>query len=218
MPCSASTSATVWAPVCTGVAAAPASDSDDGAQRVGGDGEAVQRDLPGPIGGQRERRRILAELDAGPVRRCRPSSRSSRCWPLMVRVSRRPRSRAICEPSEICVSAAGASTSCSPACRPAEDSAPVHRPGQGGDLALLAVDGDGHVLGHRGGGAAADARAGRWWRPRRPARPCGAGRAADAGGDGAVPTAVRDLGAVAIGRRSVCDVLLIDVSSAVCRR
>ena len=53
---------------------------------------------------------------------------TSRSAPLMVRLSRRPRSRAICEPSSIWVPAAGARMSWSPACSPAEDSAPSTEP------------------------------------------------------------------------------------------
>ena len=129
MPWSASTSATVSG---TGL-------HDDG----GGAGAPTARrsatrwpSRPGRrAGSRRERsadrcqcRRVLAELQQGLVRRCPPWSTRRARAPLMVRVSRRPRSRAICEPSAIWVSAAGARTSWSPACSPAEDSAPSTEP------------------------------------------------------------------------------------------
>ena len=127
MFCAASRSATVSAPVCTATAAAPLSDSD-----------TVCRSLAvtvRPVSGiSRERSADSCSVFGSSPSCCRASStvsavvQTSRCWPLIVRVSSRARSSAICAPSAIWVSAAGASTSCAPVCSPAEDSAPCTDP------------------------------------------------------------------------------------------
>ena len=128
MPWSASTSATVAAPVCT---------ETGGGAGVGQPKRCAARwrSRPARRAGSPGSGRRTAPRRSGPGRVARSASstvsavvQTSRCWPLMVRVSSRARSSAICEPSAIWVSAAGATTSCSPVCSPAEDSAPSTDP------------------------------------------------------------------------------------------
>ena len=83
-------------------------------------------------------------------------SRPAGSAPSIVRVSSRPRLSEIWLPSVISASAAGASTSCSPAVRPAAASAPATDPDSVLDLRGLPVDGDAHDLRHPDDGAADD--------------------------------------------------------------
>ena len=151
----ASTSATVRAPVCTDDGGAAGHRQRDGPQGVCRHGQSVERDLARAVGGQIKCRRVLPELHQGVVHGVRGGPHVA-----LGTVDGEAEQAPALEGDLRAVLDLGAGRGSQDVVvarlQPGGGQRTLDRTGQGGHLALLAVDRDGHTLRQGGGRAAAD--------------------------------------------------------------